>query len=229
MVWMGAGIIVMNNIDVNRQSWMGVAVLIFTIGCAGLLVFVEPTFAEIGISVHPRQIGPMRQDSVKVPTLVDVPRHVPDSTAVVAAGESGAQPTAPSATAQGMIPPNTIGDQSGVHAYDPSGRRDPFAPVLQQLGPAAIDPGLPPLQRVGLTEMNLIAVIWGAYGYTAMVQTPDGNGYAVRRGTRIGHNNGVVSAVTEKGIVVQERFTDVYGSKQEREYVKLLHPKEGLE
>jgi type IV pilus assembly protein PilP len=69
--------------------------------------------------------------------------------------------------------------------------------------------------------MNLIAVIWGAYGYTAMVQTPDGNGYTVRRGTRIGPNNGVVSAVTEKGIV--------YGSKQEREYVKLLHPKEGPE
>jgi type IV pilus assembly protein PilP len=39
----------------------------------------------------------------------------------------------------------------------------------------------------------------------------------------------VVSAVTEKGIVVQERFTDVYGNKQEREYVKLLHPKEGEE
>ena len=85
------------------------------------------------------------------------------------------------------------------------------------------------LQRVGLTEMNLIAVVWGAYGNTAMVQTPDGNGYTVRRGTRIGPNNGVVSAVTDKGIVVQERFTDVYGSKQEREYVKLLHPKEGAE
>jgi type IV pilus assembly protein PilP len=28
---------------------------------------------------------------------------------------------------------------------------------------------------------------------------------------------------------VQERFTDVYGKKQEREYVKLLHPKEGSE
>jgi type IV pilus assembly protein PilP len=116
-----------------------------------------------------------------------------------------------------------------ARSYDPSGRRDPFVPVLQQLGLGVIDPTLPPLQRVGLTEMNLIAVIWGGYGYTAMVQTPDGNGYTVRRGTRIGPNNGVVSAVTEKGIVVQERFTDVYGSKQEREYVKLLHPKEGAE
>ncbi len=62
-----------------------------------------------------------------------------------------------------------------------------------------------------------------------MVQTPEGHGYSVRRGTRIGQNNGVVSAITERGIIIQERFTDVYGRKQEREFVKLLHPKEGSE
>jgi len=135
------------------------------------------------------------------------------------ASDQNAQPVAPNSTLEPM----------SARSYDPSGRRDPFVPVLQQLGVGLIDPSLPPLQRVGLTEMNLIAVVWGAYGNTAMVQTPDGNGYTVRRGTRIGPNNGVVSAVTEKGIVVQERFTDVYGSKQEREYVKLLHPKEGAE
>jgi type IV pilus assembly protein PilP len=116
-----------------------------------------------------------------------------------------------------------------IGGYDPAGRRDPFAPVLSQLSPGQVDPTLPPLQRIGLTDMNLIAIIWGAYGYTAMVQTPDGNGYTVRKGTRIGPNSGVVSAVTEKGIIVQERFTDVYGRKQEREYVKFLHPKEGPE
>ena len=91
------------------------------------------------------------------------------------------------------------------------------------------DVTLPPLQRVGLTELSLIGVLWGNYGYTAMVQTPDGKGYSIRRGTRIGPNNGVVSSITERGIIVQERFTDGYGNKQEREYVKLLHPKEGNE
>ncbi|MBS0149784.1 MAG: pilus assembly protein PilP [Nitrospira sp.] len=113
--------------------------------------------------------------------------------------------------------------------YDPSGRRDPFAPIVQELQIGKTDSTLPPLQRVTLTELNLIAIVWGAYGYTAMVQTPEGHGYTVRRGTRLGQNNGVVSAVTERGIIVQERFTDVYGKKQEREHVKLLHPKEGAE
>ena len=113
-------------------------------------------------------------------------------------------------------------------SYDPSGRRDPFLPI-SQLAQQETDTSLPPLQRVGLTELNLIGVVWGNYGYTAMVQTPDGKGYSIRRGTRIGPNNGVVSSITERGFIVQERFTDVYGNKQEREYVKLLHPKEGIE
>jgi type IV pilus assembly protein PilP len=101
--------------------------------------------------------------------------------------------------------------------------------IIQELQVGKTDSTLPPLQRVTLTELNLIAIVWGAYGYTAMVQTPEGHGYTVRRGTRMGQNNGVVSAVTERGIIVQERFTDVYGKKQEREHVKLLHPKEGSE
>lgn len=189
------------------------------IGCASLLVAGGLVFAEAGMSSHVRQISPMRQDSLKVPSLNDVPRHAPSPALAAATGDENGPPVVPGSTLEPVSP----------HSYDPSGRRDPFAPVLQQLGLGPIDPTLPPLQRVGLTEMNLIAVVWGAYGYTAMVQTPDGNGYTVRRGTRIGPNNGVVSAVTEKGIVVQERFTDVYGSKQEREYVKLLHPKEGAE
>jgi type IV pilus assembly protein PilP len=189
------------------------------IGCVDIFVAVGLSFAEPGISSHIGQISPMRQDSLKVPSLSDVPRHAPSPALAPEAGDGNVQPVAL----------NLMVEPVSAHAYDPSGRRDPFVPVLQQLGFGPIDPTLPPLQRVGLTEMNLIAVIWGAYGYTAMVQTPDGNGYTVRRGTRIGPNNGVVSAVTEKGIVVQERFTDVYGSKQEREYVKLLHPKEGAE
>lgn len=174
------------------------------IGCAGLLVAVGLGFGETGMASQP---------------LNGVPEQAPSTTSAGTAANETIQPGASNSMVEPVI----------AHSYDPSGRRDPFVPVLQQLGLGPIDPTLPPLQRIGLTEMNLIAVIWGAYGNTAMVQTPDGNGYTVRRGTRIGPNNGVVSAVTEKGIVVQERFTDVYGTKQEREYVKLLHPKEGAE
>ena len=171
-----------------------------------------------GLPSHLRQVAPLRQDTVRVPSAADLPKEAaPSSVASAPAPMPGAMESAPGA----YMP--------AVGGYDPAGRRDPFAPLLSQLAPGQVDSTLPPLQRVSLTDMNLIAVIWGAYGYTAMVQTPDGNGYSVRKGTRVGPNSGVVSAVTEKGIIVQERFTDVYGRKQEREYVKLLHPKEGLE
>jgi type IV pilus assembly protein PilP len=126
-------------------------------------------------------------------------------------------------------PGDSLSPEFSGTSYDPSGRRDPFLPMYQPGQQLESDSNLPPLQRVGLTELSLIGVIWGNYGYTAMVQTPDGKGYSIRRGTRIGPNNGVVSSITERGIIVQERFTDVYGNKQEREYVKLLHPKEGTE
>ncbi len=161
---------------------------------------------------------PMRQDSIRVTPVPEAAREKPVS-ADIPLSDTIAQ-------ASSELPMPAAGSGMG---YDPSGRRDPFAPVVQELQPGKTDPNLPPLQRVTLTELNLIAIVWGSYGYTAMVQTPEGHGYTVRRGTRIGQNNGIVSAITERGIIVQERFTDVYGKKQEREYVKLLHPKEGSE
>lgn len=168
---------------------------------------------------HLRQVASMRpSDSLKVMPLPEAKKTVPAvESPVPAVGNSISQP----------------GDSLSLEffgaSYDPSGRRDPFLPMYQSGQQVEPDSSLPPLQRVGLTELSLIGVLWGNYGYTAMVQTPDGKGYSIRRGTRIGPNNGVVSSITERGIIVQERFTDVYGNKQEREYVKLLHPKEGTE
>lgn len=168
---------------------------------------------------HLRQVASMRPaDSLKMPPQPDTHKSAP----VVEA-------PAPSVGSAVSQPGDSLSLEFSGVSYDPSGRRDPFLPMFQPGERVELDSSLPPLQRVGLTELSLIGVLWGNYGYTAMVQTPDGKGYSIRRGTRIGPNNGVVSSITERGIIVQERFTDVYGNKQEREYVKLLHPKEGTE
>lgn len=179
----------------------------------------------LGQNVHaepsplPGQIAPMRPGAITVPSVPDIPRTLPPAVETPSLSDSAS-------SIASQLP---LTDGVAGAGYDPSGRRDPFAPIIQELQPGKVDTTLPPLQRVTLTELNLIAIVWGAYGYTAMVQTPEGHGYTVRRGTRMGQNSGVVSAITERGIIVQERFTDVYGKKQEREYVKLLHPKEGAE
>lgn len=168
---------------------------------------------------HLRQVASMRPaDSIKILPQSDTQKPLP-----------AAELPAPSIKGAVSQPADSFSLEFAGVSYDPSGRRDPFMPMFQPGEQVELDSSLPPLQRVGLTEVSLIGVLWGNYGYTAMVQTPDGKGYSIRRGTRIGPNNGVVSSITERGIIVQERFTDVYGNKQEREYVKLLHPKEGTE
>ena len=201
---------------VKRRIWwresMAVAAVLLVSGGA-------VSSGEAKTLPHLRQVASMRPaDSLKVMPLPEGPR-------------SGPAVEAPASRAEAAVSASggSLSTEFSGPSYDPSGRRDPFLPMIQLGQQTEQDVTLPPLQRVGLTELSLIGVLWGNYGYTAMVQTPDGKGYSIRRGTRIGPNNGVVSSITERGIIVQERFTDVYGNKQEREYVKLLHPKEGTE
>lgn len=162
---------------------------------------------------------------------------VSTASAELAPGQSAALPSGSPATLstpEGQAPAeNVLGASQpsvpGEYSYNPSGRRDPFAVVLKDPRTGEEDRSLPPLQQLSLTELNLIGIVWGGFGYSAMMQAPDGKGYTVRQGTRVGPNGGAVSSITENALVVQERFTDVYGNKQVREYVKLLHAKEGSE
>ncbi len=138
------------------------------------------------------------------------------------AGGPASTAESPSAAAS---PPGTNG-----YTYSQGGRRDPFSVVLPSGKDTKEDVrNLPPLQRVSLSELSLIGIIWGGFGYTAMVQTSDGKGYTVRPGTRLGSNNGVVDSITTSAVVVHEHLTDVYGHRQVRETVMRLHPKESQE
>lgn len=204
---------------VNTRMWLSGWIRPIGLGAVVLAVGGTALPAESKTLPHLRQVASMRPaDSLKVMPLPEAQKPVP-----------AIESPAPRAEAAVSQPGDSLSMEFSGASYDPSGRRDPFLPMLQLGQQVEQDANLPPLQRVGLTELSLIGVLWGNYGYTAMVQTPDGKGYSIRRGTRIGPNNGVVSSITERGIIVQERFTDVYGNKQEREYVKLLHPKEGTE
>lgn len=142
-----------------------------------------------------------------------------------ASGGSNVPPVA--STTDPVIPVGRSG-----YVYLPEGRRDPFLAILREAGSESgkktDEVNLPPLQRVTVAELTVIGIVWGGFGYMAMVQAPDGKGYAVQRGARIGNNNGIVSAITEKAVIVEERFTDIYGKKQVREYAKPLHVKESL-
>lgn len=116
------------------------------------------------------------------------------------------------------------------YAYRPEGRRDPFLAIVQDANKAVeVNLNVPPLQRVGLSEIGLIGIVWGGFGYIAMVQTPDGRGYTVREGTRIGSHDGLVSSITAEALTIKEPFLDIFGRKEMREHVIPLHPKVNVE
>lgn len=213
---------------IRQRRWLKIGGQI-TLAFLVTVSLAQGESAELAVlSMRVAQVSPAKPPSTEPAPASDSAKQsagqaMPPQAASTAVPGTSADGTAPVAE---TVP----GGGLGGYIYDPSGRRDPFTAIfLPGQVPGEADLSVPPLQRVGLTELNLIGIIWGAYGYVAMVQTPDGKGYTVRRGTRIGPNNGVVSAITENALIVQERFTDVYGKKQEREYVKPLHTKEGTE
>ena len=115
------------------------------------------------------------------------------------------------------------------YTYDPEGRPDPFKSILQT-GIAKDQQFVPPLQQREVTEMKLIAVVWGGLGQSAMLQTPDGKGYTIRVGTRVGPNQGVVKKITPREVMVEERYTDVFGETKTREVtLELRSPGEKIE
>jgi len=137
-------------------------------------------------------------------------------------GESAPVATAPAAPAK---------EKSEVpFQYNPEGRRDPFRSIIVSSEKQVLAENLPPLQRKELSELKVIGIVWGGFGYGAVIQTPDGKGYPVRKGTRVGLNNGVISRITNKEIVVQEKYLDIFNERKTRDIVMELHPhKEGLE
>ena len=114
--------------------------------------------------------------------------------------------------------------------YNPDGRRDPFKSIIVSSEKQARVENLPPLQRKELSELKLIGIIWGGFGYGAVIQTPDGKGYAVRKGTRIGSNNGIISQITNREVIIKEKYADIFNETKMKETVMELHPrKEGSE
>jgi type IV pilus assembly protein PilP len=108
------------------------------------------------------------------------------------------------------------------YAYDPENRPDPFKSILLT-GTTKNKQFLPPLQQRDVAEMKVIAIVWGGLGRSAMLQTPDGKGYTVRIGTRVGPNQGVVTKITPRTVIVDERYTDVFGETKTRQVVLELH------
>ncbi len=106
-------------------------------------------------------------------------------------------------------------------SYSSAGKRDPFRPFVLELRPTRRRrENLSPLERVEVSQLKLVGIIWDIPEPRAMVEDTAGLGYVIKIGTPIGRNDGTVKVIAPKEVVIEEQFFDFYGVKRPRE-VKL--------
>ena len=100
----------------------------------------------------------------------------------------------------------------------PTGRRDPFRPFTLTLRPnVRRRENLSPLERYELGQLKLVGIIWNSNQPRAMVEDSAGLGYVVKVGTPIGASDGIVKAIKQNEIIIEEFFVDLYGARKRRE------------
>jgi hypothetical protein len=96
-------------------------------------------------------------------------------------------------------------------AVDPAvSGRDPFSAYPDDVISCFGDT---PITRVPVGSLKVMGFVVGVASPRALVLHPDGTTHLVRVGTPIGKNLGQVSAITPKGVVVQEEFRDGIGRR----------------
>jgi type IV pilus assembly protein PilP len=108
--------------------------------------------------------------------------------------------------------------------YDPTGKRDPFRPF--EVKPQGVDENKTPLERFDIGQFKLTAVLNLGNEPTANVELSDGKGFLIRKGTKIGVNNGEVVDITTDKVIILENFVDFTGQKTSKTVEMNLRAKE---
>jgi type IV pilus assembly protein PilP len=117
------------------------------------------------------------------------------------------------------------------YAYDPSGRRDPFIPLIVATAPTTSRTeqklACPPLQDFELASLKLVAIVWGDMGRKAMLKAPNGRGYAVAEEMLIGRDCSRIHRIDSNAVVIEETRRDSSGNASKEEVVLRLRERDG--
>ncbi len=98
------------------------------------------------------------------------------------------------------------------------GMRDPFRPLtLRTKVNSRPRENLSPLERLDLSQLKLVGIVWDIKEPRAMVEDSAGLGYVVKVGMPIGSNDGRVKAIHRNQIVVEEFADDIYGNRKKHD------------
>lgn len=99
--------------------------------------------------------------------------------------------------------------------FNPEGKRDPFRPFDPNPS-QGVDVDKDPLESYSLDSLRLTAVIETDGEPSANIEAPDGSGYIVKKGMKIGQNSGEVVEIKFDRVVVLEKSTDFAGQDRNR-------------
>lgn len=92
--------------------------------------------------------------------------------------------------------------------------RNPFMPINTSTQ-RPTDHDTPPLERYPLSDLRLTAIVADARGDVfASVENPDGVGFKVDVGTRLGTSRAHVVQITRRGLVLEERTVTPSGAEE---------------
>jgi len=113
------------------------------------------------------------------------------------------------------------GDFGSDYVYDPTGKRDPFAPF--NFAPAEMDMSdRSPLERYGVGQLRLTAVLQGFDEPIAMVEDAAGRSHTVVRGAKIGLLGGEVIEILDDRLLILETEIDFTGKETTRTIEMIL-------
>ncbi|MEN6472633.1 MAG: pilus assembly protein PilP [Syntrophaceae bacterium] len=125
-----------------------------------------------------------------------------------------------------QIKPVLVTEEKPKPEYTVTGTRDPFQQYMiakpEDLGGKGVDP----LQRLMLSQIELVGVIMGKEP-KALIQDTANMGYIIKVGTLIGENSGIVTDIQAGGVTIKQHFKDYMGRVNTREIVLSLRKEEG--
>lgn len=97
-------------------------------------------------------------------------------------------------------------------------QRDPFKmpPIVQAKGPES------ELEMYAAADFKLMGVLSGGNQLRAMISSPNGKTYFVKKGMTIGTRKGTISKITETALVVREKVTNALGDEENQDTVLKL-------
>ena len=149
----------------------------------------------------------------------------PASSPPVESAATGPDTLAPSAPEPAPTVPAPPTEEPAPFVYDPTGKRDPFRP-FDFSPPAATDESKTPLERYALGQLKLTAVLDGIAEPAAIVENAAGKGFTVKKGTKIGPNNGEVVEIRKDRLIIVETTTDFTGQTRSATVELVLRTKD---